>query len=182
MIQIQIAGGLSEQGVSDICWVLLDPADPADPADAADLATPPQVEPTAVAPSTLPAAPAHRVVVDRRAAASRSSQGAHAADESRQVRAGVGDRSDDSSPGKADLVHPVLRLLVLAAALAGAWWLATAKLQSATPLVAQPAAPTVAQSGVPSAIAPAGRLDVTLAFPLIAPSTNPQLSAQASRP
>lgn len=31
MIQIQIAGGLSEQGVSDICWVLLDPADPVAP-------------------------------------------------------------------------------------------------------------------------------------------------------
>ncbi len=134
MIQIQIAGGLSEQGVSDICWVLLDPADPV---------APPLVEAAAAVPITLPASPTHRVVTDRRAAAARSSQVTQAVDEPRPLRADArGERSDDPSAGKAELVHQVLRLLVLAAALVGAWWLASAKLQSTAPPLAQWAVPS----------------------------------------
>ena len=169
MIQIQIAGGLSEQGVFDTCWVLLDPADPL---------APPLVEPAAVAPVALSVAPAHRVVTDRRVAAGRSSQVPQVADEPSQLRADVGERSDDPSPGKAELVHHVLRLLVLAAALAGAWWLATAKLQPTTP----PAARSAATSASAAASAAAVILAATSAATSATPIPNHPRSTEASRP
>ena len=149
MIQIQIAGGLSEHGVSDICWVLLDPSDPM---------TIPLPQPVAVAAALATTKPAEQSVPDRRASSRQPATAAGASEAPIGVRQTGHQRPDEWAPGKADLVHQVLRIVILAAALAGAWWLATTKVQSTQ----SPANPLATSS--------------------VAPSATSQLSAQVSRP
>lgn len=91
LIQVQIAAGLSEDGVDDVRWVLLDPGDApqATPAAAAAKATA-----ASAGPDTVPAAL-------------------------------------DPRPTRRCLRDPTLRVLVLLAAMAGAWWATTIVTQAA---------------------------------------------------
>ncbi|WP_088283983.1 hypothetical protein [Ideonella sp. A 288] len=100
MIHIQIANTLSEDGVGDIRWVLLDPS-----------------ESPAAAPAIAEATTAEA--------------------------AGAAPRDPDPSPHtgrEADWTYQVLRVLVLASALAGALWLASSTLERRGPMVKAPMA------------------------------------------
>lgn len=100
MIHIQIANTLSEDGVGDIRWVLLDPSEAPAPTPLAAEAT--TAGPDAVAPLD-PTPPPH-------------------------------------AGREADWTYQVLRVLVLASALAGALWLASSTLERRGPGVKAPMA------------------------------------------
>lgn len=121
LLQIQIATALTEAGVGDIRWVLLDSSDGAEPSVTAPAAVPVAVEAVRVATATAPvpandAAPAPMKAVE-----------------------------PESDP-HADLTYQVLRALVLVAALTAAWWTASSMIEQRG---VQTTAPSTAKAATP---------------------------------
>lgn len=107
MIQIQIAGALSEDGVGDVRWVLLDASEAPDPPTPGT--TPARADP---APTTMkPAAPA----------AAAAPAGMAVSPSARVAPSGAKERDEAH---QAALAYQVLRAVVLVAALTAAWWTA----------------------------------------------------------
>lgn len=154
MIQIQIASAVNEQGVSDICWVLLDPAD-----EQPTALVQPAASPATAAAIGANGKTARPGATDRRAGAQRQGLAARSAAEPRGAASSEHERAVNPPAGQAGLVHQVLRVLILACALAGAWWLATTKVQSTT---------SVNTSAAKSSAA--------------TPQAKPELTAHVSRP
>lgn len=125
--QIQIATALTETGVGDIRWVLLDSSEGAEPSVTVPAAAPAVavVEAVHVEPAAAPAAsPADRPALVA-------------------TKSVVAEPEDDP---RADLTYQVLRALVLVAALTAAWWTASSVIEqrsapSATPSAARAATP-----------------------------------------
>lgn len=104
LIQIQIASALSEDGVGDIRWVLLDPSD-ASPEQAASL-------------------PAQDGAVLTAAAQAAVSSPPGSAPAPAEPTGGPLSTSDAHDGHQAAWTYEVLRALVLVAALTAAWWTA----------------------------------------------------------
>ena len=125
LIQIQVATTLSEDGVSDVRWVLIEPS---------DAATEPQAVPAAAMPE-----PASASLMPLRAGASAVAASAIAASEPSIVSPGkepirlaavdLADTGDAPEGRQAAKTYQVLRAVVLAAALLGAWWVASSVLE-----------------------------------------------------
>lgn len=108
MIQIQIASALSEDGVGDIRWVLLDPSeDTPEPASSA-----PVQEGGALPRAAHVAAPSMAASVPAPAESARE----------------PGSTADAPDGNQAAWTYEVLRALVLVAALTAAWWTAVSLL------------------------------------------------------
>jgi len=108
LIQIQIASALSEDGVGDIRWVLLDPSD----------ASPEQE-------ASLPAQDAAVLSAAAQAAVSSTPGSAPASAEPAREPLSTSDAHDGH---QAAWTYEVLRALVLVAALTAAWWTAVSLL------------------------------------------------------
>lgn len=139
LLQIQIATALTETGVGDIRWVLLDSND-----DLAPNLTPPAVTPLA---ATEPVGPEHTAMATE-AAAVQNPAAADALGRTDPIeceREPKAEPEPESDP-HTDLTYQVLRAIVLVAALAAAWWTASSLLEHRSPsnaatAVSRPAAP-----------------------------------------
>jgi hypothetical protein len=127
LIQIQVATTLSEDGVSDVRWVLLEPSEVATAPQGSTVAAAPASAPVSAAPMT-PRGGASTLA----ASAIASSEPSIAGLGKEPVRLAAPDMADsgDASEGRqAAKTYQVLRAVVLAAALLGAWWVASSVLE-----------------------------------------------------
>jgi hypothetical protein len=121
LIQIQIASALSEDGVGDIRWVLLDPSEAAPEQEASVPAQEGGSLPLA-AQVTMPSMP---------------SMADHAAASTESTRE-TASSSDAQDGHQAAWTYEVLRALVLVAALTAAWWTAVSLLDQRSAPISGP--------------------------------------------
>lgn len=130
LIQIQVATTLSEDGVGDVRWVLVEPPDafvespktPAVPALASLVAAP------SVAAFPVPGRVEASAGVPSSATPFAPSVGRSAKEPTRPAALEGSDGGDISEGRQAAKTYQILRAVVLAAALLGAWWVASSVL------------------------------------------------------
>jgi len=125
LIQIQVATTLSEVGVSDVRWVLIEPPDSATELQAVSAA--PTPGPASATPMPLRAGASP--VATSAIAASEPSAGSPGKESNRTAPVDMAGNADAPEGRQAVKTYQVLRAVVLAAALLGAWWVASSVLE-----------------------------------------------------